>query len=156
MELSYMRYLGISYSKRNVNEVRVVTMAITEGHFKSRCFWGIQGISFSKRSINEGGNCDWPKLDFNFNLGVYFWSTTIFIIFWDLTFYQLFLWPQVKWCAIITYKHGIYELPNDLRLRILGNTRKVSKPHRMKAHCPAPCQTEHFVNTTKKLFKNRN
>ena len=28
-------------------------------------------------------------------------------------------------CAIITYKHGIYELPhglpNDLRLRILGN-----------------------------------
>ena len=29
------------------------------------------------------------------------------------------------WCAIITYKHGIYEfsheLPNDLRLRILGN-----------------------------------
>ena len=33
--------------------------------------------------------------------------------------------PQVKWCAIITYKHGIYELPyelpNGLRLRILGN-----------------------------------
>ena len=33
--------------------------------------------------------------------------------------------PQVKRCAIITYKHGIYklrhELPNDLKLRILGN-----------------------------------
>ena len=33
--------------------------------------------------------------------------------------------PQVKRCAIITYKHEIYELPHDLpnnlRLRILGN-----------------------------------
>ena len=33
--------------------------------------------------------------------------------------------PQVKRWAIITYKHGIYELPhelpNDLRLNILGN-----------------------------------
>ena len=40
-------------------------------------------------------------------------------------FYQIFLSPQVKQCAIITYKHGIYELPhelpNNLRLRILGN-----------------------------------
>ena len=36
-----------------------------------------------------------------------------------------FLSLQVKRCAIITYKHGIYDLPhylpNDLRLRILGN-----------------------------------
>ena len=38
-----------------------------------------------------------------------------------LMFYQIFLKPQVKQCAIITYKHGIYELPNNLRLRILGN-----------------------------------
>ena len=34
-----------------------------------------------------------------------------------------FFSPQVKRCAIITYKHGIYELshelPNDLRLRTL-------------------------------------
>ena len=33
--------------------------------------------------------------------------------------------PQVKRCAIITYKHGIYnllsELPNNVRLRILGS-----------------------------------
>ena len=38
-------------------------------------------------------------------------------------FYQIFFTPQVKRCAIITYKHGIYELsnelPNDLRLRML-------------------------------------
>ena len=39
-------------------------------------------------------------------------------------FYQILLLSQVKRWAIITYKHGIYELPhelpNDLRLRILG------------------------------------
>ena len=52
-------------------------------------------------------------------------------------FYQVFLSPQMKRCAVITYKHGIYELPhelpNDLRLKKLGNIRKVSKPHRMRA-----------------------
>ena len=41
-------------------------------------------------------------------------------------FYQFFLLPQVNRCAIITYKHGMYELPHelpdDLRLRILGNS----------------------------------
>ena len=40
-------------------------------------------------------------------------------------FYQIFLLPQVKRYAIVTYKHGIYklphELPNDLRYKILGN-----------------------------------
>ena len=43
----------------------------------------------------------------------------------QILFYQIFLPPQVTQWAIITYKHGIYELPhelpNDLRLRILGN-----------------------------------
>ena len=38
--------------------------------------------------------------------------------------YQILLSPQVKRWAFITYKHGLYELrhelPNDLRLRILG------------------------------------
>ena len=29
-------------------------------------------------------------------------------------FYQIFLSPQVKRWAIITYKHGIYELPHEL------------------------------------------
>ena len=53
-------------------------------------------------------------------------SAIIFILFWDfLMFYQVLLSPQVKRCAIITYKHGIYELPHELpnnfRLRILGN-----------------------------------
>ena len=40
-------------------------------------------------------------------------------------FYQILLPPQVKRCAIISYQHGIYELPhdlpNDLRLTILEN-----------------------------------
>ena len=52
-------------------------------------------------------------------------------------FYQIFLSPQVKRCMIIMNKHDIYELPhdlpNDLRLRILGNIRKVSKLHKMIA-----------------------
>ena len=29
-------------------------------------------------------------------------------------FYQIFLSPQVKRYAIITYKHGVYELPHEL------------------------------------------
>ena len=40
-------------------------------------------------------------------------------------FYKIFFSSQVKQCVIITYKHGIYELPhelpNDLRLTISGN-----------------------------------
>ena len=62
----------------------------------------------------------------------------MFIIFSDfLMFYQISVSQQVKQCAIITYKHGIYELPrklpNDVRKDIgkLGNIRKVSKLHRM-------------------------
>ena len=46
-------------------------------------------------------------------------------------FYKVVLSPQVKPIAIITYKHGIYklpnELPNDLRLRILGNYEILGK-----------------------------
>ena len=54
-------------------------------------------------------------------------ATISFIIFWEFSmFYQIFLSPQVKRWVIITYKHGIYELPhelpNDIRLlKILGN-----------------------------------
>ena len=58
-------------------------------------------------------------------------------------FYQLFLSPQVKQWAIITDKHGIYELPhelpNDLKLyeiRKLGSIRKVSKLNKMIAYYP--------------------
>ena len=52
-------------------------------------------------------------------------------------FEQIFLSPQVKRCAIITYKHGMcklpHELPNNLRVRKSGNIKKVSKRPRMIA-----------------------
>ena len=62
-------------------------------------------------------------------------QTIIFTIFCDsLIFYQSLLLPEVKRCAIISYKQGIHELPNDLkRRRILGNIRKVYQLHRMIA-----------------------
>ena len=34
---------------------------------------------------------------------------------------KIFVSPQVKRIGVISNKHGIYELPNDLRLRALGN-----------------------------------
>ena len=67
-------------------------------------------------------------------------SAIICIIFWNfLTFYQIFLSPQPKRCAIITYKRGIYELPYELP-NDLWNIRNVPKPHRMIAHCPVPAK----------------
>ena len=36
-------------------------------------------------------------------------------------FYQLFLLPKVKSIVIIGNKDGIYKLPNDSGIRILGN-----------------------------------
>ena len=42
-------------------------------------------------------------------------------------YYQIFFSPQEKRSAIIHNTCGIYELPNDIRLRILGNIRKTSK-----------------------------
>ena len=47
-------------------------------------------------------------------LGCYCYNQ--FHIFWDFSmFYQFFLSPQVKRCAIITYKHGICELLTSCR-----------------------------------------
>ena len=113
-------------------------------------------------------NCEIFAKEFNFLLT---WSQIfviwvlkpliIFIIFWDfLMFYQIFFSPQVKRSAIITYKHGIYELPhvlpNNLRLRKLGNIREVSKPHRMIAQWPVPTPKWKSSNTRRQLLKDRN
>ena len=113
-------------------------------------------------------NCEIFAKEFNFLLT---WSQIfviwvlkpliIFIIFWDfLMFYQIFFSPQVKRSAIITYKHGIYELPhvlpNNLRLRKLGNIREVSKPHRMVAQWPVPPPKWKSSNTRRQLLKDRN
>ena len=83
-----------------------------------------------------------------------------FIILWDfLMFYEIFYSPQVKGCAFITYKHGIYdlphELPNDVRPRKLGNTRKVSNFIEWYHSVQSSCQNENFVNPSKTL-KNKN
>ena len=57
-------------------------------------------------------------------------------------FHKIFLSPQVKQWAIITYKHGAYELshdsPNDLKLATLQHMKKAFKPHRKIAHFPVP------------------
>ena len=49
-------------------------------------------------------------------------------------FDKIFVLPQGKRIVIISNKHGIYELPhelpNDLRLRKLGNIKKISKLYR--------------------------
>ena len=54
------------------------------------------------------------------------------IIFWDfLIIYEILFSLQAKDTVIIGNKHGIYELPhelpNDVRLRILGNEEKLGK-----------------------------
>ena len=50
------------------------------------------------------------------------------IIFKDfLILYQIFFWSQVKRSVFICNKHDIYELPNDLRLKILGNKERSGK-----------------------------
>ena len=36
-------------------------------------------------------------------------------------FYQIFILPQVKQCAIITYQYGIYELPHELPNDLRGS-----------------------------------
>ena len=76
-------------------------------------------------------------------------------------FYQIFFSPQVKRCAVITYKHGIYELPhellNDLRRRMLGKQEALGKCLNCTEWYPSahsPCQNENFVNTSKIVSKN--
>ena len=90
-------------------------------------------------------------------------GTINFIIFWDvLMFYQICLSPQVKRWAMMTYKDGIDELPhelrNDLSLRILGNSEvsgKCLNLIELLRSAQSPCWNESFVNTSKKLLKNK-
>ena len=79
-------------------------------------------------------------------------STTAVIIIWQfLMFYQILLSLQVKQSKITSNKYGIWdlphELPNDFRLRkYLEN---------LKFHRIIVFQNKNFVNTSKKLVKNR-
>ena len=78
-------------------------------------------------------------------------------------FYENFLLPQVKRWAISNYKHGMHELPhefpNNLRFRALGNSETSGKCLTFIEWLPSTqclCQNESFVNTYRKLMKNRN
>ena len=74
-----------------------------------------------------------------------------------------FSFTTVKQLAITTYKHDVckwsQEFPKDLRPRIIGNEEILEKcltfiEPELSAH--NPCQNGSFVNTSRKLFKNRN
>ena len=91
-------------------------------------------------------------------------QTIFFIIFWDLLkFSQIFLSPQVKRWANVTYKDGIYELrhelPNDLTPRILINWEILGKCLNFTEWWPSAqscSQSENFINTSRKLLGNKN
>ena len=78
-------------------------------------------------------------------------------------FYSILISPQVNRLEILTYQEGIYELPHelpsDLRLRNLGNLEKLEKWLNfieLPNSAQTPCQNKNFVNTSKKVTKNRN
>ena len=73
-------------------------------------------------------------------------------------FYQIFLSPQVKRCAIISYKHGIYELPhefpNDLTILIwkkLCFTEFNTKIHSDTTRLAAPDTPDMLTQSNKPL-----
>ena len=71
----------------------------------------------------------------------------------------MFLSPQMKRSVIISNKHSIYELPNDLRLRILRNyeiSRKCQNFIKLLPSAQSSSQNQNFVNTSKKHLKKRN
>ena len=68
----------------------------------------------------------WIRLFINVSFVLLGLPTIMFIVFWDfLTFERIFILPQVKRSVIISkkllYKELSHKLPNDSRLRILGN-----------------------------------
>ena len=82
-------------------------------------------------------------------------SRTIFRDF--LLFYQIFLSPKGKRTIVISNKHGIYEFPrelqNDLRLRKLGNTKKISIIHRIIAQCSVFLTKQRFCQYQQKTLQ---
>ena len=102
-------------SNEEMNEIIKVVKALEDSHI---FFEEVTKTIKNETKEEEGGFISM----FLGTLG----ATISFIIFWDfLIFYQFFFSPQMKRCAIITYKHGLYKLshklPNDLILRIIGN-----------------------------------
>ena len=73
-------------------------------------------------------------------------------------FYQIFPSTQVKRSAIISNKHGIYELPYELanNLRKLEKVSKISNFIELQPSAQSPSLNKIFVDTSKNLLKNRN
>ena len=78
-------------------------------------------------------------------------------------FDQIWSSPQVKQWMIISSKHGIYELPhelpNDLGLWNWRNQEILEMGLNFIERLPGvqpQCQNKNFVNTNKKVPKNRN
>ena len=80
-----------------------------------------------------------------------------------MTVEQTFLTPQMKRSMIISNRHGIYKLPNDLkknlRMRILGNQENSGKSQNFIGLLPNAWSLSwngNLVSTIKNLLKNRN
>ena len=76
-------------------------------------------------------------------------------------FSKIFVSPQVKRIVIISNKHGIQRVAFAERLkaqdlRKLGKIKKITKLHRIIAWCSVLLTKLKFVDTSKKLLKNRN
>ena len=83
-------------------------------------------------------------------------QTNLFIIFWQLTVFQYkFDSQQVKRELIsgITEYELPYELPNDLRLRTLGNKKILEKGD--TANVQSSLQKRLFDNSGQKILENR-
>ena len=82
----------------------------------------VQEVTFSEVETKSNFHVLEPKASDTLTIQI-IRDTIIFIIFWDfLMFYQIFLPPQAKRGAIITYKYGIYDC--RIILSILENIRK--------------------------------
>ena len=68
---------------------------------------------------------------------------------------QIFFSPQVKRSVIISNKCGIYEVPNELGVRILGNW-EISGKSQLCPSAQSSSLNQNFVKTSKKQLKNRN
>ena len=73
-----------------------------------------------------------------------------------------FFTPQMKRSAIISDKHGIFELPhelwNDLKLRILENQERSRKSQNVAewwSSVQSSCQNQSFVKTSKKTLEKQ-
>ena len=115
-----------------IRKVRLISKLITSQHGKQsiiiHILLNISGIK-DNQTMKLGKLTEYKKTNYFLQKSCWKWgreTTILVIIFWDiLIFDKIFVSPQVKRIVIISNKNGIYELPhelpNELRLRTLGN-----------------------------------